>query len=301
MGHWLHADPSIPDEGFGDLLFVQRTVDLGDTSADGSPASWMPVDLPIRKPCTNPVSNLTMKPDLDNGRSAFGQSSYELAQSSPFTLSAFFNESATTGTSATLIRIVGYNGQADDDLIEVDVAQGRCMPQPFWNGTDRWGPFINYAKKAGADYTPTMFATMAQVHGGTIDVVLDAPRSPPYTRPIWLHATIVRAANRWHLSGEASAQVLTVDMLQLTQSLNVCPDSPTYTKAKNVYCSRADLDSDGDGTCDSLSAAWKFDAEDARLGCMQPAPDAGCPTNAQADDCAGSPTAGAVSPADAAE
>jgi hypothetical protein len=300
-GHWLHADTSIPDEGIGDLLFVQRTVDLGDMSADAGPAMWTPADLPIPKPCTNPVSGLTMKPNLDNGRSALGQSSHELAQSSPFTVSAFFNESASNGTSATLIRIVGYNGQADDDLIEVDVAQGGCMALPSWGGTDRWGPFIDYATKAGADYTPNMFSTMAKVHEWTIDVVLDAPRSPPYTRPIQLHATISRASNLWHLLGEASARVLTIDMLQLTQSLGVCPGTNSYDTDKGVYCSHADLDSDGDGTCDSLSDTWTFEAWEARLGCMQPAPDASCPTNAQPDDCARRPTPDASSPADAAE
>jgi hypothetical protein len=296
LGHWLHGDLSVPDEG--DLLFVQRTVDLGDLSGDAGPDAWTPADWPIPAPCTNPVSQMTMTANLnDNGRSALGQTSYELTQGGVVTLSNWFNQVANGGNSATLIRLVGYNGQADDDRVEVDLGQGSSL-EPAWKGTDVWLPFSNYAENVGNGYRPRMFTATGQVHGGVLDASMDASSSPPYVRPIRLHATIRRDSNnRWRLSGEASGWVLTRDLLQLNPNVGACPNQPNYPKVMDVECSHADIDKDGDGICDSLSDAWTLDAEDARLGCMQPPQGATCPaTDAQPGDCTGGPTPGAVSP-----
>jgi hypothetical protein len=226
-----------------------------------------------------------MMADIDNGRNAVGQASYELGQSTGATISTFLNNTATAGSSATLIRIVGYNGQADDDDVEVDEAQGACTSTPHWNGTDLWLPSVDYGKRVGADYVPTMFKR-AQVHGWTIDVLLDSSTSLPYTRAIRLHATISRASGQWFLSGEASARVLASGLLQMNEAFGACPGTTYYAAEKRIECSHADVDTDNDGICDALSEAWTLKAEEARLGCMHYyMPPTSCPTDAQPYDC----------------
>ena len=266
VGSLAHSNPQVMDEGLGDLLFAEHVVDLGDAPDGGglhAAAIGLGVALP-RQPCRN--TTLDASTDPDAGSNAFGAASYDFAPVFG-TASQFVNSTIVGGALALLFRVVGYNGMPDDGEIEVDLVQGRAT-KPIWDGKDVWSPGEPYTEKIEDSYRARAWAS-AQVKDSQIDVRLDEVLGAPLVRDVHLLATLTRATHGWKLSGVLTGIVPIDSILKAVPSISFCKGGPSYSPYKDALCSKVDADLTGDGVCDALTVAWKFEAEQAQLGCIR--------------------------------
>jgi hypothetical protein len=266
---WLeHTHPQVRDEGLGDLVFAEHGIDLGDAADGGENAARIGVDLAAtRPPCTNPTSGTIMNVEPGAGSNAFGRASYAWGlQGTP--ASTFINQTANAGVLALLFRLVGYNGQPDDDDVELDMTHGSASA-PTWQGEDVWSPAEAYTQH-GADGYRAKAAARTRVSGGQIEVELATVPGTPAVSNARLRATIAQRGARWHLSGVLTGVVRSRELLGFAGMLGLCMGTPMYASYKQAYCANADAVLDAGGVCDALSVAWRFEADSARLGCIRP-------------------------------
>jgi hypothetical protein len=266
---WLeHNQPQVLDEGLGDLVFAEHGIDLGDAADGGKNAANIGRDLAApRPPCTNPTSGVTMNVDPNAGSNAFGLASYAWGLSGT-PASTFINQTANAGALALLFRVVGYNGQPDDDDIELDLVHGSASA-PRWDGDDLWSPVETFTQHT-ADAYYAKASARAQVRGGQIEVQLAEVPGTPVLRDARLRATLRQFGTRWHLAGVLTGVVRTRELLGFAGMLGLCIGTPMYAAYKQAYCLYADAELDADSVCDALTVAWTFEADSAQLGCILP-------------------------------
>jgi hypothetical protein len=225
--------------------------------------------------------------------------------------SAHFSAQAEQGAWSLLIRVAGYNGEADDAEVSValyptywdEVGQGE---NPLWNGTDVWpvssgalidGVSVDQPKYADAKaYVTgnTLVASLPSVFlnvsagGGDLGIELTAGT---------LMGTIVNQGGRYKItSGLCAARWKTESIFKIASSINadgmaLCKDgSLTYSSFKNLVCGHVDIASSLGGVttaCDSLSFGMSLETEPVFLGSVftpMPAPPVCSPEQDPATD-----------------
>jgi hypothetical protein len=240
--------------------------------------------------------------------------------------SSFFSQRAEQGFWTTLLRVRGYNGEADDDQVEVDwyVSEGyRAVdggsPAPKWDGTDRWSVsddsvVVPEAGPPDADH-PRWFDAKAYVSNHVLVASLPSSvcRLAGGTSAIdvrvtagFIVATIAPAddagsgwalrdgtiAFRWAMSDVFYA----ISTYRDDAGKPLCTDGTFYKLGRDQLCGAQDITVAPSGPttpCDAVSAGIAFQAYPAQLGPFYTpaAPSPGCPaaTNPANDVCAPPP------------
>jgi hypothetical protein len=297
-----------------ELWFAVSKSDFGDRVADGGlAADTIGRDLPGAHRCISPpwaVAASEMPGGIDNalGRAYFGFS--EGAGSSAVPASVVVNVAIRLGYDTVLVRLRGWNGTADDpevELVFVDGSMGTVAldqghGEPAWHGQDVWNASAAALQPANGGRRPTVFArgavrgfrASAFVVGGSVGLLAQ------YT---WA-GTLERGPYGYRIRDGLISGVVTTHTLFTIAGANaasagrLCTNSPLYARPggfKEAMCSHVDVDSDGDGTCDALSAGSTFEAEPIVVGCpIEFGEQPRCPTafDPQLDRCEASDAGG---------
>lgn len=165
--------PNVPNDTANDISFVTaiRRVRFKTT------ATGEPIGLDLDRYCTcqgeapSCIAPANQDPDLGCDL-ALGRDNtvpqwirlFELVLSfDPETdmMSELYSSFAEVGRWSVLIRVSGYNGQADDSNVRVDwLPSSKTMAPPLWDGTDVWPIYVD---SLTASMTPLYFDTDAYV------------------------------------------------------------------------------------------------------------------------------------------
>ena len=205
-----------------------------------------------------------------------------------------------------LVRIQGYNGQANDDAIEVDffpaVGFDRLLPVECTTGLPDSACFLpsmpwNIDRKVVTGANPgdspsTLRATTAFVRDGQVTMFLPdgmpiyfpgADDSIIRAFPITVHRGFItgriakQSDGTWHVEDGMIGGATTLDeVLQSLVSIGLCPGDPNYAVAQNVIENVADVLVSGENApatpCDAVSIGIGFTAYQATLGRAVEAP-----------------------------
>lgn len=207
--------------------------------------------------------------------------------------SAFFSMEAEQGIWSILMRVRGYNGQADDDRVEfdfyptaggVDKADGGVAA---WDGLDSW-PVSTTGLADGKSIDSPKFRNL-QAYVSNHVLVASLPQSSfalggtgVNTVTLRLTGGIVTAeivktdAGGWALQNGVLAGRWTIPDIFLSLSSfrdnngdPICTGSVAYNFGKGTICTGADILSTAGGPsdpCDALSFGLAFTADPAQLG-----------------------------------
>jgi hypothetical protein len=211
------------------------------------------------------------------------------------------NDGILVGKNTLLIRLGGYNGQADDPSVTVSIyaspglLDGAGQPQvPQFVDSEAWS--LDDAQFNAITDLPTA-TTDGYVANGTVVAFLDAKIQLSDSFSLTFDGAVLTAvldltgakpaitsgiiAGRW-----AATDILRVVARQRTSDGGsaLCDDTSSYAVAKAVICGdldiRADRATDGKGlACDATSASLRFLGGHASLGPRKMGtPDDPCPT-----------------------
>ncbi|MCU0659227.1 MAG: hypothetical protein MUF64_29405 [Polyangiaceae bacterium] len=225
------------------------------------------------------------------------------------------NKSTEEGRSTILFQIRSYNGEADDDQVEIAWLIGDDLSddgtKPRWDGEDAW-PVLDTGYVDNAQSSPLRekyvdknayvrgYVLVATIPGGEVNangfgVALTAPimvatlQKPTEARPFWSVD-----------SGTVAARWDSRDVLKLLGRYQdplakepLCTDNPFYGNIKAEICKFADIplgvQVQPNVPCSALSIALRFTATEAKLGPINPAevPPQQCPpeTDPAQDSC----------------
>lgn len=299
----VSANPQFATEpgDLPDLWFAYRSVDLGDTATDaGLAADSVGMDLPGANACRRPswatrsdqgptgIDNAAARGYLDFYRSA--------PPASVLPMSVLANLAIIGGVNSQLVRIRGWNGNADDPRVEVAFFDGSMGPEkidtgfapPKWGGQDVWYASITGVRDVtglrgdcppgvSPCYEPVVVGegavkerrlSLENVQGSRLSLI-DQFR--------W-QATIEGGPSSPRLTGGViGGRVLVSTFYEIAGAagddkggFRLCLDDDLFCGPGGLHdsmCSRVDVDSDGDGWCDALSAGSTFVAEPIRFGC----------------------------------
>ncbi len=207
--------------------------------------------------------------------------------------SSFFSNEANQGIWSILMRVRGYNGQADDDKVEFDfypTAGGVDKPDggaAAWDGQDSW-PITTTALADGKTIDDPRFKNL-QAYVANHVLVASLPQSSftlggsgVSTVTIRLTGGLVTAeivktdAGGWALTSGVLAGRWTLPDIFLSLSTfrdnkgePICKGNVAYEFGKTTICGGADI-LGGTGVpsdaCDALSFGVAFTADPAQLG-----------------------------------
>ncbi len=293
--------PAVTDAG-GDIDFVVATssVDFGDVSGDPGQFGY---DLDFRCTCQGEgdsclreswaSANACDGPDgRDNQAGVFISTMSQLFGDFG---SASWTQGATEGDWSLLLRVRDYNGQPDDDQVELDwyVADQYWEDKPdkshvpAWDGSDTW-PIrkTSLAPDAWGQVdieSPLYFDEHAYVNGGVLvgslnetELQLGAEYSIEMIGafitarieegPLGWTLTEGVLASRWKLN-TLLGQISRIELL----GMPVCTNHPAYSSVKDQVCAFADIYS-GVGApttpCDSISMGMAFETVPAGFGAI---------------------------------
>lgn len=219
--------------------------------------------------------------------------------------SAHHSDQTESGRWSLLVRVMGYNGQANDDAVVVALypSSGRdeepCLVdfQPLWDGSDAWpvdAAGVSGSGSGGAggcgsgglqgyDVDDPIFHSEA---GFVADQVLVA--TFPEAAFLWLGtdrvrvsrltdalltATLVPQGAQWRLTeGLLAGRWPLADVFASLSWLDIgnqplCTDIVVYGLTKDLVCSHSDVGGGGTSApCDALSFGMAFEAHPARIG-----------------------------------
>lgn len=235
---------------------------------------------------------------------------------------AYINGQIAKGVFGALIRIRGYNGQANDTKVELSVyvsngtegIQKGTPAVPKLDGQDRWTidpvSLLGGTIPEGGAPVPNTYDLNAYVSNGFLVANLDFPlgigagngdglvtielsgsvivaKLEPYQGTF--RATGV-VGGRWPTTKLLTSIAVLHDPFDLDASL--CGSNGTYQALKPKICSYADITKnpveDGkNAPCDSISIGFAFEGTPATFGSVFGRPDSGAPCGAQwTDECA---------------
>lgn len=314
---------TIPDEG--PIVVALRRIDLGTTNpADGGAAdtAWQTLGFDMDGLCTGssktcgksdepackPLQGQTPIDGEYCRDNSFGNLATTLTYASSLT-SEFgfgtFDCALCSGALNFLVRIQGYNGQQDDDGIDVDFfpAVGLETPLPIdcsanipdtacFRSFMPWN--IDRKVVTGAnpgDSPSTLRATTAFVKSGSLVLFLPDP-FPIYFPgddtiirpfPITVHQGFItgklakQADGTWRVDdGMIGGSTLLTEVLASLEEIGLCQGDTNYTVAKGVIENVADVLGSGkldkNAPCDAVSVGVGFTAQQATLGKAVEAP-----------------------------
>jgi hypothetical protein len=298
-----HSEPPPPPQiissssSIGDLVFAVTTAEFGTDSVEGGVPLYQTLGFDLDQTCTGegqgpscvePSSAVPNEHDGDAGiDNAYGKLVFGSAMGTIDTVNA----------RAILFRIRGYDGDPDDEQVEVClyVAYG-LEPRldgggPFWDGQDRWMIASDTLLSPGVGLPfrvdqPRYCDEHAYVSSSVLVAHLDEARFPSIVllAPTYLSRAhhvvmaghLVRAAGVWELQNTMIGFRASVpDALtygsqgQMLTGGPYCMDSTSYMGIKQRICSVVDITVDPSppsAPCDALSVGFSLEARLAQLG-----------------------------------
>jgi hypothetical protein len=299
--------PAVVDGGGQlELVFAIKEVSFGYTVDGGLEAIGYDIDKVCtcqgqENSCEVPAWASASHCDGPQGRdNAAGQLLGELDSLMPGTGQGEWNEQINAGSWSVLLRVRDYNGQDDDDQVElawyvadafhaIIVQQDGGKPNPKWDGADQW-PVLSTsvhevpAADGGVAYDPSrpkVIDPLAYVAGGVLVGMLPSGTLPAnvtvqmeLTEP-YVTARIVKSGALWELQDGNIAGVWTLtDIFEQVSYMNllgspVCTGTALYAGVKSMVCKHADIyhkRGSASATCDALSLGMGFRALQAGVG-----------------------------------
>ncbi len=289
-----------------DLVFATSSVDFGLTDDDAGQPGYLTIGFDLDLTCTGegqgpscvePAGSGPHVDGVDGIDNASGEVLYTLNKSSVGPQAV-----PSTSTATLIIRVQGYDGESDDDQVTASLYTGLGVEPradggttPMWDGADRWlldPTVLQPASDGGAGHEPKYSDPQAYVSGGVLVMHLaqgSGPnaltRSSMAVEDFVLAARLVQDGDRWSLRDgvNGSRMKLTDALATMGRAPNpfqqspqaVCANSVAYHFFKQAICSAADIASSGaeaGAPCDALSLGAAFEAEQALLGDVGPAP-----------------------------
>ncbi len=319
-----HDDPS--DAGDIEFYNALSFLDFGAGDAGAPNAFGFDLDgictCPGPESC-KPVSDAGPKHcDQEGGVDNSGASLVAQFSSASFFDQGYINQQLAAGLFGALMRVRGYNGQANDTKVELSVytsngtegAQYGDASVPKGDGTDRWtvdpDSLLGGTILDGGEPVPKQaYDLNAYVSNYYLVGNLNVPLSIGAANgeglvTVDLTGSVVVAklepyqgsfrttgvmAGRWSTKKLLTTMQVLNDPLLIGQHL--CGSDPTYQALKPKICSFADITSnvqdDGkNAPCDAISMAFSFKATPATFGSVFAKPDSGTPCGPQwTDDC----------------
>jgi hypothetical protein len=208
---------------------------------------------------------------------------------------SFFSQAADRGEWSLLVRVVGYNGLADDPEVTVAlyaVSTPTGLSGRAWDGSDAW-PVSDDSVGDDENGVPTLdkprfVDPSAHVTGGVLvarptagEMRLagpDARMALSFERALLSGRLEPDARGSFALRAATLAAVVPVDELfaiygsvRRIDGAPLCSDDPDHDAARTALCRAPDLRLAPGGPaspCDGISLAIGFDAEPARLGAV---------------------------------
>lgn len=297
--HALPPDPPSMPGGAGNTTFVVavHTIDLGDGMKVPG------YDLDDRCTCEGEGRTCVPHPpsqmlcDLPNGvDNATARIVREIQTAYPTFSSAFFSMKADGGDWSLLLRVSGWNGQPDDDAIEVDLYPVAGRPSavgnpPKWDGTDPWpvpvsslddGKTITLAKYKDthgyvrgnvlyASIPTTTFRMSGGLQTMRLDITGGVITGTIQKVPAGYRVSDGVIAGRWRLSDLFKD----ISSYRNEKGIPICTTDFVWGTAKGVICDAPDILADVGGAtlpCDALSLGFGFTADPAQIAAT-PKPD----------------------------
>jgi hypothetical protein len=281
------------------FVVAMRSVDL----REGAGASPVGFDLDKTCSCQGEPSSCreaskTPLCDLDEGIDNAATGLFRLIQTAVGGTdkfgSSFFSGEANTGIWSILMRVRGYNGQADDDQVEFDfypTAGGVDKPDggvAAWDGLDSW-PISTTALADGKTVDDAKFKNL-QAYVSNHVLVASLPQSSFTLGGTGVNTVTIRltggivtaeivaldAGGTWGLRNGVMAGRWTIPDIFLSLSsfrdnngAPICRGNVAYEFGKSTICTGADiLSTTGvpSDACDALSFGVAFTADPAQLG-----------------------------------
>lgn len=296
------SPPGVVDAGDGpEFVVALRSIHV-DSQPDGGAVG---LDLDVTCTCQGEGPSCAHPSDDDDCDLSQGRDNALVAVLQLFgaglgldDVAQYFTDRAEAGLWSLLLRVRGYNGELDDDRVEVAWFQPAGFGDagaPAWEGSDPW-PIADTSLQPAADggldvEHPRFVDHHAYVTGGVLVVRLpDADlvlRGSAAHLAVSLTGAIVvgrlePAGGRWALRDALVAGRLVeqdvfraVSSMRATSGEPLCVDDPAYLPGKTEACASLDiLAQPGVSTqpCDALSAGIAFEAEPAAIGPVQPPP-----------------------------
>jgi hypothetical protein len=204
--------------------------------------------------------------------------------------SVSLNEAFSEGTSTLMLQVEKYNGEADDDQVEVSWLLGEDLDKtgaPQWNGEDVWPvQKASYLEDGAPPLRPKSTDKNAYVRGYVLvatlpDGTLESDGfSIELTAPVLVGTLVPPGGGQpyWHIEdGTLAARWKVQDLLGQLRRVNdpltkkpLCTDNQFYPNIKAEICKFADIPSgvqvQPNVPCDALSIALKFKATQAKVG-----------------------------------
>ncbi len=274
------------------LVFALRTIDLGDmgdtpgydlddvcTCTDDAGPSCVGASPQPSTYCDAPggvddqAAKLFQLIELPVGSGSFG--------------SAYFSAKANEGAWSLLVRLDGYSGMPDDPAVQVSLYDSAGLLAPKWQGADAWpvtpgSVFVDAgvvsprftssgAYVAGSVLVATLPTCVLTLRGGGVDQITIQLSAGVLT------GKLVQMGGAWSLEdGVLAARWSLTDVFRSLSSYRdnngqpICTNATTYSIAKGVICSDADILVDGtqpkSAACDALSFGLGFTADPALVG-----------------------------------
>ncbi|MDI1478966.1 hypothetical protein [Polyangium sp. y55x31] len=305
--------------GEGEFVVALRTIDMEKGLNDALPG----LNLDGLCSCTEDkrgCESLSSSDDKgycddDSGHDAasyalFGALAYIMNVES---MSSYLRGLTESGHWTVLVRVRGYSGERDDDLVEVGwYGSLGLSASPEWQGADAWSIRQDFLAPTPMDpYAPQFVDAAAYVTDGKLVArIPDAPFVVTDSALASIRAALSNlvlvarieptSAGRFHLrEGRIGAKLPVPELFPTLASFRdtkgnpLCTDSPLYPATRQITCRAADVlmadTTDKDTLCEALSFGMNFEADAAMLGpvMVPPVASAGCPpaTDPIADTC----------------
>ncbi|MBI5532891.1 MAG: hypothetical protein HY898_09265 [Deltaproteobacteria bacterium] len=290
--------PSVTNAG-GDLELVFAFTSIRFDSGADAGAHPVGFDLDLTCTCQGEGDSCVLPSwataigcDGPDGRdNAFASMMAEFGAVAPEFSAESWSASIAAGSWSVLLRIRNYNGQADDDEVELAwYVPLRFQPDlPKLDGSDAWrivGTCI--APGDGGDpYSPKYFDPKAYVSNGTLVARLPKAvfRPSGWASMILTDAVVtgrlMQSAIGWEIQDGGIAAVWALNdvfagmkhMVISASELCADPNDQVYAAVKKMLCSHADiyrLPGAPATTCDSISVGLGFETVPAVLGEIRP-------------------------------
>jgi hypothetical protein len=325
--------PSKSDPGgdVGVLLFGIRTMRLGSRNSNGEldKNAWQEIGFDLDGVCTlaptcpvtgeppiscRPQGNQIPQDGVQCRDNTFGRLEYMVETTPEFGAKyrlgePAFNCSICQGAYNILFRVEGYNGQANDTSVRVDIYPSPGLTQPksgvdcsgetwdkssCWTRDDVWTAQQSYVKsgQAGPDigesslYDPGAFVregfVVAALPENTVfwfpSTTASGRSFPMILQKGIVSGRLLKADAGWTISdGMISGRMIWTDALDGFRKLGLCEGDPIFEAARMFAKTSVDLISTGavlaDTPCDAISVGIAFVADEAQVGPLVEVPE----------------------------
>jgi hypothetical protein len=297
--------PPVPTPGTTpgalDFVIALRTKDWGDHVEGGIP-TYLHLGFDLDGVCTRSSATASCQSppgaalaDFTDGAGGIDNASGRFSSTWRTTpISDEIRRVEDSGQAANLLRVRGYNGEANDDQVEVSMLVGTVWPsskpssiKPLWDGSDTWSTTSAFVEDGALD-KPLNVDKNAYVNDHTLVAhFASAVLGGPFTNFSTVDGVVLSGklvaqgagyalengvrAGRWPAGGFFAFLTILIagTPCALTQ---YSAQYDVYLKAKRA-CALTDIRSEGDDTsmpCDALSFGASLDGVPAKIGDVLP-------------------------------